>query len=63
MTAPIEAVRVIAPSSGYVVGVQWHPEYDWETDVVSRRIFEEFGDMVRLYAAGARMTEVAAAAD
>ena len=47
-TAPdgtIEAVRV-ATASGFAVGVQWHPEYDYETDAVSRRIFEAFGDAV-----------------
>ena len=47
-TAPdgtIEAVRVVnAP--GFAVGVQWHPEYDYERDGVSRRIFEAFGDAV-----------------
>jgi len=57
----IEAVRVIAPSNRYVVGVQWHPEYDWQTDSLSRRIFEDFGEAVRRYVAGARY--VAAAAD
>ena len=59
----IEAVRVVSPASGYAVGVQWHPEYDWQTDSISRRIFEEFGDMVRLYAAGTRFIPIAAAAD
>ena len=47
-TAPdgtIEAVRVVhAP--GFAVGVQWHPEYDYETDAISRRIFEAFGEAV-----------------
>jgi len=41
----VEAVRVVnAP--GFAVGVQWHPEYDWQRDPVSRRIFEAFGDAV-----------------
>ena len=48
-TAPdgtIEAVRVaIAP--GFAVGVQWHPEYDWMTDAVSRAILASFADAVR----------------
>ncbi len=47
-TAPdgtIEAVRV-ASAPGFAVGVQWHPEYDHETDAVSRRIFEAFGEAV-----------------
>ncbi|MBV8614017.1 MAG: gamma-glutamyl-gamma-aminobutyrate hydrolase family protein [Acetobacteraceae bacterium] len=49
-TAPdglIEAVRV-ATAPGFAVGVQWHPEYDFETDALSRRIFAAFGEAVRL---------------
>ena len=53
----IEAVRMPA-AAGFVVGVQWHPEYDWETDAVSRRIFESFGQAVRT-----RTAELSAAAD
>jgi putative glutamine amidotransferase len=34
---------------GLAVGVQWHPEYDMETDAISRRIFMSFGDAVSLY--------------
>jgi putative glutamine amidotransferase len=41
----IEAVHV-ATATGFAVGVQWHPEYDWERDTTSRRIFELFGDAV-----------------
>ncbi len=41
----VEAVRGSGP--GFVIGVQWHPEYDWETDTISRRIFEAFGQAVR----------------
>jgi len=47
-TAPdgtIEAVRV-ANAAGFAFGVQWHPEYDFEHDAVSRRIFEAFGQAV-----------------
>ncbi len=40
----IEAVR--GRSDGFVFGVQWHPEYDWERDAISRRIFEAFGQAV-----------------
>jgi len=54
----IEAVRGISP--GFVIGVQWHPEYDWETDSISRRIFEAFGDVVTARLRGA---DIAAAAD
>ena len=48
-TAPdgtVEAVRGTR-SSGFVIGVQWHPEYDFERDAVSHRIFEVFGNAVR----------------
>lgn len=38
----IEAVRVEG-ASGFALGVQWHPEYDWERDADSRAIFEHFG--------------------
>ncbi len=47
-TAPdgtIEAVRVAA-ARGFAVGVQWHPEYDFERDLISRAIFSAFGDAV-----------------
>ncbi|HTW28052.1 MAG TPA: gamma-glutamyl-gamma-aminobutyrate hydrolase family protein [Acetobacteraceae bacterium] len=60
-TAPdgtIEAVRV-AGAHGFAIGVQWHPEYDYETDPVSRALFEAFGDAVRARAA----SPVLAAAD
>ena len=63
----IEAVRVTAseagPAIGYAVGVQWHPEYDWRTDALSRAIFEQFGAAVRAYAASARLGGVSIAAD
>ncbi|MEA2739522.1 MAG: putative glutamine amidotransferase [Acetobacteraceae bacterium] len=69
-TAPdglIEAVRVAAseagPAIGYAVGVQWHPEYDWQTDTLSRAIFEQFGTAVRAYGDAARLGGVSIAAD
>jgi putative glutamine amidotransferase len=49
----IEAMRVAhtaaGPVPGFAVGIQWHPEYDWPADIVSRRIFESFGAAVRAY--------------
>ena len=42
----IEAVRCVN-SPGMAVGVQWHPEYDFETDAVSWGIFAAFGDAMR----------------
>jgi putative glutamine amidotransferase len=63
----IEAVRVFAsqagPAIGYAVGVQWHPEYDWRTDALSRAIFEHFAAAVRSYAEAARLGGVSIAAD
>lgn len=42
----IEAFR--APHApGFAVGVQWHPEYDFETDALSLRIFEAFGEAIQ----------------
>jgi putative glutamine amidotransferase len=55
----IEAVHAV--SAGFAVGVQWHPEYDWERDIVSRRIFELFGQVVAARLAGDG--GIAAAAD
>ena len=69
-TAPdglVEAVRVVASEAGaaigYAVGVQWHPEYDWRADALSRAIFEQFGAAVRAYADTARLGGVSIAAD
>jgi putative glutamine amidotransferase len=47
----IEAVR--APGArGFAVGVQWHPEYDFETDALSAAIFRSFGKAVSAHAQG-----------
>src|SRR5580704_1610753 len=63
----IEAVRVIAsqsgPARGFAVGVQWHPEYDWTVDSLSKRIFIQFGDMVRAYVRESRHAQLPVAAD
>lgn len=59
-TAPdgtIEAIRAAA-APGLAVGVQWHPEYDWERNPQSRRILEAFAEAVRN-----RMLPQSAAAD
>jgi len=69
-TAPdgtIEAVRVVSTPTGavhgFAIGVQWHPEYDWPTDPISRRIFEAFGAAVRAYTGDSQVTPLSAAAD
>ncbi|MCX8134012.1 MAG: gamma-glutamyl-gamma-aminobutyrate hydrolase family protein [Roseococcus sp.] len=46
----IEAVQVRG-APGFAWGVQWHPEYDWERDGFSRRIFEAFGAACAAWAA------------
>lgn len=43
----IEAVR--GETGGFVLGVQWHPEYWAYADDPSRRLFAHFGDIVRTY--------------
>ncbi|EHL95401.1 putative bacteriochlorophyll 4-vinyl reductase [Acetobacteraceae bacterium AT-5844] len=47
----IEAARVEG-APGFAYGVQWHPEYDWQTDALSRRLFEAFGAAARRRAEG-----------
>ena len=55
----IEAVTV-ADAPGFVVGVQWHPEYWAETDAASNAILRAFGDASREYLAQKRGLAVAA---
>ncbi len=48
-TAPdgtIEAVRLTA-APALAVGVQWHPEYDFQSDLVSRNLFVAFAAAIR----------------
>jgi putative glutamine amidotransferase len=52
-TAPdgtIEAVRVEG-ARGFALGVQWHPEYDFETDSASRAILMAFAAAVARHVA------------
>ncbi len=53
-TAPdgtIEAVSMPA-AKGFVLGVQWHPEWRWSENPVSRAVFCAFGDAVREFRRG-----------
>lgn len=45
----IEAVSM-PEAKGFVIGVQWHPEYAPVDDPHSKRLFEAFGDAVRAFA-------------
>ncbi len=39
----IEAVSLVEPQ-GFLLGVQWHPEWQWEKDGLSRAIFAAFAE-------------------
>ena len=55
-TAPdgtVEAVR--HAGAGFVLGVQWHPEYRVMETASSRALFAAWGDACRAYASGRRM--------
>jgi putative glutamine amidotransferase len=42
----IEAIR-IADAPGFALGVQWHAEYDAQSNPVNRALFEAFGGALR----------------
>lgn len=42
----IEAIR-IEGAKGFALGVQWHAEYDPQTNPINRALFEAFGEAVR----------------
>lgn len=42
----VEAIR-IKDTPGFALGVQWHAEYDPQTNPVNRALFETFGEAVR----------------
>jgi putative glutamine amidotransferase len=46
----IEAIR-FKDASGFALGVQWHAEYDPQTNPVNRALFQAFGDAVRAHKA------------
>jgi putative glutamine amidotransferase len=54
----IEAVRATGVP-GFAFGVQWHPEYDFEIDALSQRIFAAFGKAVRARRAGPALASAA----
>ncbi len=61
-TAPdgtIEAVAVEG-AAGFVMGVQWHPEYWAKSDQPSNKILKAFGDAARDYASARGQVPVAA---
>lgn len=58
----VEAVAV-KDAPGFAYGVQWHPEYDWQQDRVSRGIFEAFGAACAAWAARRGAPALAQAAE
>jgi putative glutamine amidotransferase len=58
----IEAVSV-SDARAFAVGVQWHPEYWVRQDTASARLFQAFGDAVRVYAAARRQSTPRIAAE
>ena len=44
----IEAIR-IAEAAGFALGVQWHAEYDPQSNPINRALFEAFGKAVRAH--------------
>ena len=54
----VEAVRV-RDAIGFAYGVQWHPEYDWERDAISRQLLERFGQAAEGWAARRHLPQAA----
>ncbi|MCB1693553.1 MAG: gamma-glutamyl-gamma-aminobutyrate hydrolase family protein [Pseudomonadales bacterium] len=48
--APDGVIEAISCDSHFVVGVQWHPEWEALTNPESRELFAAFGDAMREYA-------------
>ena len=53
----IEAVSM--PDKRFVIGVQWHPEFRFDEDPFSAKLFTAFGDACREYAS-ARVAQASA---
>jgi putative glutamine amidotransferase len=51
--APDETIEAVSmpEANGFVLGLQWHPEWRWRENPVSRQIFSAFGEAVKNYAA------------
>jgi putative glutamine amidotransferase len=47
----IEAIR-IEGAKGFALGVQWHAEYDPQTNPINKALFNAFGEAVRAQVAG-----------
>ncbi|MGE0153852.1 MAG: gamma-glutamyl-gamma-aminobutyrate hydrolase family protein [Reyranellaceae bacterium] len=54
----VEAIR-LPSASGFVLGLQWHPEYGATDNPVSLSLFQAFGDAAREHAARRRLNAAA----
>jgi putative glutamine amidotransferase len=50
--APDETIEAVSMPGvqGFVLGLQWHPEWRWSENPVSREIFAAFAEAVHAYA-------------
>jgi len=46
----VEAIR-IAGAPGFALGVQWHAEFDPQTNPINQALFKAFGSAVQQYRA------------
>ena len=44
----IEAIR-IADAPSFALGVQWHAEYDPQRNPINRKLFEAFGEALKVH--------------
>ena len=44
----VEAIR-IADAPGFALGVQWHAEYDPQSNPINRALFKAFGEALSEY--------------
>jgi putative glutamine amidotransferase len=51
--ATMEAIRM-KDADSFALGVQWHAEYDPQTNPVNKVLFEAFGEAARVYKSGTR---------
>jgi len=58
----VEAARV-ADAPGFALGVQWHPEWRYAEDALSRALFAAFGDAARAHARLRPITRAAGETD
>lgn len=53
--APDGTVEAVSgrDAKGFLLGLQWHPEWKWAKNPISRALLQKFGDAVRAYAGSA----------